>query len=321
MKHTLLCTLYGSLVTISVPLSTVNASTVETPEARVYIEKFGMQFPFDREQEAVALYDKIISATKHDDSQLTVERGLKYGPDERNRLDVHVVKPGDPARPIVMYVHGGGFFSGDTLIGSKIYDNVANYFARQGLVGINVAYRLAPKHKWPSGIDDVGAAVKWVQAHAVEFGGDASKIFLMGHSAGASHVAGFIFSNAGLDARQITGAILVSGVYSVHDNGPGDIYYGTDRSLRSKQSPMSLAPTTKAGIPTLLVFAEYDPALMQKEAVQLADVLCQRDNKCPALTQVLGHNHLTEVFHFDTADDSGAREILEFMRRQLLARP
>ena len=92
-----------------------------------------------------------------------------------------------------MFVHGGGFVRGTKHApGSPFYDNVMVLAARNGMVGVNVEYRLAPQFKWPSGNEDLGAAVRYVADNISRYGGDPNRIFLMGHSAGASLVANYV---------------------------------------------------------------------------------------------------------------------------------
>ncbi|WP_350356967.1 alpha/beta hydrolase, partial [Escherichia coli] len=61
--------------------------------------------------------------------------------------------------------------------------------ARQGYIGVNVEYRLAPEAHYPAGAEDVAMALAWLRAHARAHGGDPGLIVLIGHSAGGSHVA------------------------------------------------------------------------------------------------------------------------------------
>ena len=70
---------------------------------------------------------------------IKVTRDLKYGTDERHALDVFVPDPaGASRRPVLMFVHGGGFTDGDKRIpDSPFYDNIALFAARNGLVGVN----------------------------------------------------------------------------------------------------------------------------------------------------------------------------------------
>ena len=64
------------------------------------------------------------------------------------------------------------------------------------MVGVTMNYRLAPQHRWPSGAEDVGAAIEWLATEIGGYGGDAGRIVVAGHSAGASHVAGFLAGQA-----------------------------------------------------------------------------------------------------------------------------
>jgi triacylglycerol lipase len=110
-------------------------------------------------------------------------------------------------------VHGGGFARGSKHTdGTPFYDNIGVWAAAYGLVGVTMNYRLAPDSTWPSGIEDVAAAVKWLQANAARYGGDPKRIFLWGHSAGAAHVGDYL-ADAATQGRDpgVAGAILTSG--------------------------------------------------------------------------------------------------------------
>ena len=77
---------------------------------------------------------------------IKVVRDIKYGPDDRNALDVFVPEQGGAAqRPVLMFVHGGAFIGGNRRgPGSPFYDNIMLLAARNGMVGVNTTYRLAP---------------------------------------------------------------------------------------------------------------------------------------------------------------------------------
>ena len=122
-----------------------------------------------------------------------IERDVKYGAAERNLLDVFMPEANSAARPVLIFVHGGGFVRGDKAPpGSPFNDNVMVWAARSGMVGVNINYRLAPKDPWPAGSQDTAAAIAWVRAHIAEHGGDPDRVFIWGHSAGANHVADYI---------------------------------------------------------------------------------------------------------------------------------
>src|SRR5215469_675055 len=63
-----------------------------------------------------------------------VERDVKYGPAERNLLDVFTPEAASPARPVLIFVHGGGFVRGDKrgVNGSPFYDNIMLWAVKNG---------------------------------------------------------------------------------------------------------------------------------------------------------------------------------------------
>ena len=120
-------------------------------------------------------------------------RDLAYGAHPRQRLDIYA--PADPGkdRAAVVFVHGGAFTEGDRNRSPEIYANIGRYFARHGILGVNIGYRLAPEIQYPEGSRDVGAAVAWIRDQARDFSVDPARIFLMGHSAGAAHAATYAY--------------------------------------------------------------------------------------------------------------------------------
>ena len=91
--------------------------------------------------------------------------------------------PGPPW-PIVFYVHGGGF----RILSKDTHWVMGLGFARRGFIVFNVSYRLAPKHRYPTPLEDVCRAFDWVVKNAARYGGDTSRIVLAGESAGANLV-------------------------------------------------------------------------------------------------------------------------------------
>src|SRR6185295_12320512 len=83
-----------------------------------------------------------------------VDRDVKYGSADRNLLDVFTPEAGSSFRPVLIYVHGGGFVAGNKRpAGSPFYDNVMLWAVKNGFVGVNVTYRLAPQAPWPAGAE------------------------------------------------------------------------------------------------------------------------------------------------------------------------
>jgi alpha-beta hydrolase superfamily lysophospholipase len=114
------------------------------------------------------------------------ESGLAYGNAPRQKLDVYVPTTDAPpaashGRPVVVFFHGGSWQTGSR----SSYLFVGAALASRGFVAVLPDYRTWPDTAFPGFVDDAATAVRWARDHAAEFGGDSSRIFLMGHSAGA----------------------------------------------------------------------------------------------------------------------------------------
>ena len=247
-----------------------------------------------------------------------ITRDLKYGTDERHALDVFAPEqPSAAPRAVLIYVHGGAFTAGSKRApGSPFYDNIALFAARSGFVGVNMTYRLAPQHQWPAGAEDVGAAVRWVAANIAAHGGDPARVFLMGHSAGAVHVASYVALPKFHGSRGIglAGAILVSGLYDFSKFPPGPpekAYFGEEEAKRAEASTLALLPETR--IRLMVVYGELDPAQFIEQSKLMGDALCKA-NRCSSLLRLPKHSHMSEVYAINTKDRVLSDEIAAFVK-------
>lgn len=247
----------------------------------------------------------------------SVERDVSYGPDQRHRLDLF--RPTATSGPcsIAVYVHGGGFVGGDKgAEAAPFYNNIGAWAAKEGYLGVTMTYRLAPAHPWPAGPEDVARAVSWLIEHAAAHGGDPSRIFLIGQSAGAAHVAGFLASLR-LHGRtpSVAGAIMLSGIYDVVrlKHGPFEnAYYGTDPSRFAEQSSLSGLIATE--VPCLFSVAEYDPPLFQNQAAYLAEEWMRTKGALPHLLYLPDGNHMSAALSIGTGD-ALEDELAAFIRK------
>jgi arylformamidase len=111
---------------------------------------------------------------------------VQYGPTEDYQaLDVY--SPGDGAKdlPVVFWIHGGGWETGD----KRDVHIKPRAFVERGFVFVSTNYRLWPTVEMEVIVRDVAKALGWVHRNISSYGGDAERIFVMGHSAGAQLAA------------------------------------------------------------------------------------------------------------------------------------
>lgn len=138
---------------------------------------------------------------------LTIPEGVVVLPDiayreghQRWRLDLAMPEEmGDEPRPGIVFVHGGGWRSGDKRRANFL--GPALEFAAQGYVCVSTNYRLLSHAPFPACVEDVKCAVRWFRAHADDYNLDPEHIGAYGNSAGAHLVAmlGLCPASAGLE--------------------------------------------------------------------------------------------------------------------------
>jgi len=244
---------------------------------------------------------------------VAVVRDERYGPHQRHHLDVYRPAGAAGACPVLIFVHGGGFVGGD----QGMNENIGRFFAKNGMVAVLPTYRLAPDHVWPSGAEDMALVLDWVRNHIRRFGGRPEQVFLSGHSAGAAHVATYLFFNQfhPADGDGLTGAVLISGTaYDTSYLGPIEwAYYGRDESRYPDRSVMNRLESRR--VPLYIVYAELDPPKLRRQSAGLFAGLCREG--CPSdvfIRTLADHNHLSEICQIDTARDSLGPDLLAFFR-------
>ena len=129
-------------------------------------------------------------------------------------LHIRVYDPElDDPRPILVYLHGGGWVLGNL----EARDDFCRAWANEtGHVVVNVDYRLAPENPFPAGLEDARAAVRWAHSHAGAIGGDADRLVVGGDSAGGNLAAATALLTRDRGGPEIAHQLLV---YPVTDYG------------------------------------------------------------------------------------------------------
>lgn len=120
-------------------------------------------------------------------SEARVLKDLAYGPDKKQRLDVHI-PDGATNAPVIFMVHGGYWSRGDKN-GEGIVRRKVDRWLPQGWIFVTANYRLAPAADAMVQAKDVASALAYAQAQAPSWGGDPTKFVVMGHSSGGHLVS------------------------------------------------------------------------------------------------------------------------------------
>lgn len=142
-------------------------------------------------------------------------KDVRYGPGPRQVLDVYAPDRSARPAPVIVFLYGGGWRSGER----GLYRFLGATMARRGAVVVVPDYRLYPMARFPDFLRDAAAATAWVHREVANFGGDPERIILMGHSAGA-YLAMMLamdrrwLAEVGLQAdRDVAGVIGLAGPY------------------------------------------------------------------------------------------------------------
>lgn len=165
-----------------------------------------------RQTQSVATLDRIDSWFTHERHRLRAS----LGPDPAQQLYIYPNRGAEPL-PVLVFVHGGSWNSGDP----ADYGFIARNFAPQGYVVVLAGYRLVPKGRFPAMLEDTAAAVAWAHRNAARYGGDPDRILLMGHSAGAYNAAMVALdpqwlAHDGLSTDIVAGVVGLAGPYDFH---------------------------------------------------------------------------------------------------------
>lgn len=273
------------------------------------ISEMGPYFTPDVANRTRALFTDLIDISS---DNVQVHEDIAYGGHPRQQLDIYAEEKSHD-QPVLVYIPGGGFTGGDKRMTPQFYANIGHWFASRGFICVIVNYRLAPEFVWPSGSQDVSAALNWVRQNIGKHGGDSERIFAFGQSAGATHLATSLFDPSIEKPKSVMAAVLMSGVYSVPKQETSAnilAYFGADRARHEEQVVLPHAHQTTA--PILLAVAQYDPAFLSLSTYELAAALTRRDQKPAPFYWLPLHNHSSAVLGIGSPDDSLGQRIIAF---------
>lgn len=244
--------------------------------------------------------------------------GISYGERPKQRLDVYGPRAAAAAAPVVMYIYGGAWNEGDR----RDFGFVARWLAGLGYVVVVPDYRVLPEVEYPVFLEDCAAAVRWTLQHAARFGGDASRLALVGHSAGAYNAVMLALEPAYGVAEAIDAVVGLSGPYNFY---PFDVPISI-RTFSAAADPLATQPVhlvTSAAPPMFLASADDDRVVGPQNTVALA--LRLREQGVPVIERHLpGFTHPSALLELGSllSRHSGLEtEVATFLARTLRLAP
>ena len=198
--------------------------------------------------------------------------GEPYGQDPRQQLDVYAPRRMASARPVAVFFYGGGWERGR----KWDYGWVAQALAARGYVVVVPDYRLYPEVRFPVFLQDSAKAVRWAVDHAGAYGGDPSRIVLLGHSAGAYNAVMLALdkrylAEAGVDDRRIRGVVGLAGPYDFESEvgRRQDVF----EAVEDHAATQPVERARRQAPPMLLATGGADEVVPPRDTEALADAL------------------------------------------------
>ena len=155
-----------------------------------------------------------------------VAHALHYGPHKRQTVDIYAPVDGDGPWPVIYFLYGGSWMLGER----GYYEFVGRCLAAFGFVVVVADYRLVPEVEYPVFLEDSAEGFRWTLEHVAEYGGDPSRVAVMGHSAGAYNAMMIVMAETLLPAMGLADRVRAM----VGLSGPYDFYpFDVDVSIRT----------------------------------------------------------------------------------------
>ena len=290
-------------------IATGTAIAEVPPDIAAQLEKIGHVVDVPNTTKLYAPFFKDLNAQMEG---MTIKRDIAYGSDPLQKIDVFTGS-NTGNKLVLVYVHGGGFERGDKVQkGEPFYDNIMVWAVKNGFVGVNINYRIAPKNHWPDAQQDMASVVRWIQANISQYGGNPDKIVLWGESAGASLIAGYLSHPEfwGPKGHGISAAALNSGFYT--NRAGGSEYFGHDPKQLADRS--DLEGMKNLTIPLLITHTTIDLPDAVPQAEEANKALCGV-GKCPTYVVLKDHSHVSQDYSIGSPDTSVSGPVLELIRK------
>ena len=235
-----------------------------------------------------------------------ITRGVVFAQPDNKPLTIDVYQPESAGpHPIVVQIYGGAWRNG----APGDFAKFAQWLAGGGYTVFAIDYRHSPQWHWPAHLDDVSNSLTWIASHATEYGGDTSRVALLGRSAGAHLALLAAYRPTPFHVRGVVGFYAPVDLTDAYKNPPKpdplDIrsvekaFIGASPDQMPEQyaaaSPISYALGRVP--PTLLIFGGRDNIVEPRYGRQLRDALTASGNQVAYLEIPWAEHAFDEIFN------------------------
>ena len=249
-------------------------------------------------------------------TDLTYKTGESLTPYEAERCKLDLYLPeGAQGFATLLWFHGGGLQAGSK--SDPMTVGIAQWFAQQGVAVALANYRLSPQAQYPAYLDDAAASLAWLSRNIESHGGNPSKLFVSGHSAG-----GYLTAMIGLDARHLQryglGTEIVAGLIPVSGQMITHSTVRRERGIpRSRPVIDEAAPSyhVRADAPRILcICGGNDLPIRAEENRLIVAALKAAGHERVDCLEVPGRDHGTIVSRISEPGDVVAGAIVAFIK-------
>lgn len=266
---------------------------------------------------AVSVLDATDKLLNGGDGAIRLVATARFGPNPAQKLELFVSQGAKGTMPVLVFIHGGSWASGDP----HDYRFIARTFAARGYAVVLAGYRLYPQARYPAMLEDGAAALRWVHDNAEKYRLDPARLALMGHSAGAYNAVMLTLDpqwlhGVGLDTGMIRGTVALAGPF---DFLPLD----TEATINAFGQASDLAATQPVNHvradapPLLLVTGDADTRVKPRNSKTLARLLRERGvaSEPVILTGVTHEGIITMFARPFSRDARGIDAVVPFLDR------
>ena len=222
---------------------------------------------------------------------------IEYGANARQQLDIYRPKTAEKSaalKKVIIFYYGGNWDSGER----ADYKFVAEALTSQGFIVVIPDFRLYPEVLFPGLMADPATAAKWVKANINQYGGDANKVFLAGHSSGAHLVVMMAINpeylaQASLKPNDFAGVIGLAGPYDFLPlkSDRLKVIFGSDAE-QWKSQPINFVDGKNP--PLLLAVGMKDGTVWPRNSINLAKKI-KDNNGLVEVAEFANYGHIDMV--------------------------